>query len=157
MKKIIHEDVYCDVIYSSRKITNPLKEPYCSAMRGGFVWSIRTQCNYAAIRPQSRRLFSNMKKAFMPNGEKKHKIKLHLGTSTMLQNKAWPGKKMARENRKQKFALWLMGAKELISSLKLVFYWHTTLNNKLRTNQKTTGVPGTCYPSHWLLISFICS
>lgn len=29
---------------------------------------------------------------------------------------------MARENRKQKFALWLMGAKELISSLKLVFY-----------------------------------
>lgn len=76
MKKIIHEDVFCDVIYSSRKITNPLKERYCSAMRGGFVWSIRTQCNYAAIRPQSRGLFSNMKKAFMPNGEKKHKNKI---------------------------------------------------------------------------------
>lgn len=84
MKKRIHKDVYCDVIYSSRKITNPWKECYCSAMEGGFVWSIRTQCNYAAIRPQSRQLFSNMKKAFMPNEEKKkHKIKLHLSASTM--------------------------------------------------------------------------
>jgi hypothetical protein len=85
MKKITRKDVYCDVIYSSRKITNPWKECYCSAMEKGFVWSIRTQCNYAAIRPQSRQLFSNMKKAFMPNGEeKKRKIKLCLGTSTML-------------------------------------------------------------------------
>lgn len=63
MKKVMHEDVYCDVIYSSRKITNPLKERYCSAMRGGFVWSIRTQCNYAAIRTTITRAIQQHEKS----------------------------------------------------------------------------------------------